>query len=63
MEIYVFFTLIKLKSMKMMYENYMTNFMNLSNDLFGNYSLEEKNIQLCFAEFLEKINYVSFNTK
>ena len=58
---YVFFTLMKLKSLKMMYENYMSTFINLSKDLFGHYSLEEKSIQLSFAEFLEKIDYVSFN--
>ena len=58
---YVFFTLMKLNRMKMMYENYMKTFMSLSNDLFGNYSLEEKSIQLSFAEFLEKIDYVSLN--
>ncbi len=58
---YVFFTLMKLNRMKMMYENYMKTFMSLSNDLFGNYSLEEKSIQLSFAEFLEKNDYVSLN--
>ena len=56
-----FYKLMKLKKMKLMYQNYMNTFMNLSKDLFGNGFSEEKSIQICFAEFLEKIDFINFD--
>ena len=58
--LFAFYKLMKLKKMKLMYQNYMNTFMNLSKELFGNGFSEEKSIQICFAEFLEKIDFINF---
>ena len=54
--VYVHLKLMQIKKMKLMYDNYLNTYINLSKDLFDNNHPNEKSVQNNFVDFLNNIN-------
>ena len=54
--VYVHLKLLQIKKMKLMYDNYLNTYINLSKDLFDNNHPNEKSVQNNFVDFLNNIN-------
>ena len=54
--VYVHLKIMQIKKMKLMYDNYLNTYINISKDLFDNNHPNEKSVQNNFVDFLNNIN-------